>query len=57
MIAPDLLNQLVELTGNTSNAFAIALYKVDLDGDLTVVVTIGLSSIQLVLITYLGIVV
>ena len=33
MIAPDLLNQLVELTGNTSNAFTIALYKVDLDGE------------------------
>jgi len=29
---PNLLNQLVELTGNISNAFTIALYKIDLDG-------------------------
>ena len=32
MIVPNLLNQLVELTGNISNAFSIALYKVSLDG-------------------------
>ena len=31
MVVPNLLNQLVELTGNASNAFTIALYKVDLD--------------------------
>ena len=31
-IAPELLNQLVELTGNVSNAFTIALYKINLSG-------------------------
>jgi len=31
VIVPSLLNQLVELTGNASNAFTIALYKVDPD--------------------------
>ena len=30
--APELLNQLVELTGNISNAFTIALYKINLSG-------------------------
>ena len=28
-----LLNQLIELTGNVSNAYTIALYKVDEDGE------------------------
>ena len=31
-IAPELLNHLVELTGNVSNAFTIALYKINLRG-------------------------
>ena len=31
-IAPELLNHLVELTGNVSNAFTIALYKINLSG-------------------------
>ena len=31
IITPNPLDQLVELTGNISNAFTIALYKVDLD--------------------------
>ena len=30
--APELLNQLVELTANLSNAFTIALYKINLNG-------------------------
>ena len=36
MIVPDLLNQLVELTGNVSNAFTIALYKIDQDNNVLV---------------------
>ena len=35
-VDPNLLNQLVELTGNISNAFTIALYKIDLDGKILV---------------------
>ena len=31
-LAPELLNQLVELTGNVSDAFTIALYKINLSG-------------------------
>ena len=31
MTASNRLDQLVELTGNISNAFTIALYKADLD--------------------------
>ena len=31
MTDPNILNQLVELTGNASNAFTVALYKVCLD--------------------------
>ncbi len=31
MTVPELLNQLVEITGNASNAFTIALYKYDMD--------------------------
>ena len=31
MAASDRLDQLVELTGNISNAFTIALYKVNVD--------------------------
>ena len=30
--SPELLNQLVELTGNINNAFTIALYKINLSG-------------------------
>ena len=30
--APEVLNQLVELTGNVSDAFTIALYKINLSG-------------------------
>lgn len=36
MIVSNLLNQLVELTGNASNAFTIALYKVDLNDNVLV---------------------
>lgn len=36
MIVPNLLNQLVEVTGNASNAFTIALYRVDLDSRILV---------------------
>ena len=36
MTVPNLLNQLVELTGNASNAFTIALYRVCLDDNILV---------------------
>ena len=36
MSTANLLNQLVELTGNASNAFTIALYKVDQDENILV---------------------